>query len=167
MFQIKIDRREPIEAVTDPNLRLLLDYWRGKCAGRAMPSRVDIDPLEFRANLGRVHILDVLGPERFRFRIYGSAITNPDVRDMTGLTTQDYEDKNFAALVTAHYQECVDERAPVYRYVLGMLDGGPYEYFRLLLPLSTDGETVDKLLVAPLRVIIPVGLPTRGPFERG
>jgi hypothetical protein len=147
--------------MTNYRLRRLHEYWDGKRGGRAMPSRADIEPLEMREHLGRMHLLDVLEPNLFRFRLYGSGVTNPNVKDMTGRTTQDYEDTVFGAVVTRHYQECVDEKAPVYHEVIGTLAGAPYEYIRLTLPLSNDGVDVDMLLVSPHRVRVSIGLPTR------
>ena len=37
-----------------------LEYWRGKCDGRAMPARADIDPLEIPRLLPYVYLVDVL-----------------------------------------------------------------------------------------------------------
>lgn len=158
-FVLIEDRAEALDAIAAPRLRRLLDYWSGACAGRAMPARADIDPLGLREHMGRIHMLEVLGPGRFRFRIYGSGMTNPDVRDMTGLTTDDYEDKAFGALVTRHYKSCVEAKAPVYHCVLGELDALPYEYARLTLPLSSDGTSVDMLLASAHRIRVSKPLP--------
>lgn len=160
-FEVKSDRREALETITHPGVRLLLDYWLERRGARSMPSRADVDPIDLRDLLGRMHLLDVLGPRQFRYRVYGSRITNPDVRDMTGRTTMDYDDKAFAELVTTHLQECVDERAPVYRHIVGQLQDAPYEYYRLTLPLSADDRSVDMLIAAPVRISVPVGLPKR------
>lgn len=130
-----------------------------------MPTRADIDPLELREHLGRLHLLDVIGPNLFRFRLYGSGVTNPNVADMTGRTTQDYADTAFGALVTRHYQVCVAERAPVYHEVRGTLADEPYEYSRLTLPLSSDGVSVDMLLASPHRLHVSLNLPLRSFFS--
>ena len=121
-----------------------------------MPSWEDMDPVHLREHLGRLHLLDVLGPGQFRFRVYGSDVKNPDAQDMTGLTTRDYATVPFGELVTRHYQACVEAREPVYHEVAGSLDGLPYHFRRLTLPLSSDGESVDKLLASPLPIRIVV-----------
>ena len=166
MFCLTEDRREPLESISNDRLRRLLEYWRGKRGGRAMPSRADIDPLELGEHLGRLHLLDVIEANLFRFRVYGSEVTNPNLVDMTGRTTQDYADATFGAVVTRHYQACVEERAPVYHEVDGTLGGAPYEYSRLTLPLSSDGVSVDMLLASPHRVRVSLGLPSRDFFSR-
>ena len=166
MFRLIEDRREPLESMSNERLHRLLEYWRGKQAGRAMPSRADIDPLELREHLGRLHLLDVVGRDLFRFRVYGSAVTNPDMADMTGRTTRDYADAAFGAVVTRHYQTCVDEKAPVYHEVVATRDDAPCEYIRLTLPLSRDGIGVDMLLSSPHRLRVSLGLPPRHLFSR-
>lgn len=162
MFEIIEDYSEPLDAIAIPRLQRLVKYWADKCAGRKMPSRDDIDPLEMVEHMGRLHLLDVLGPRHFRYRLYGSAITNPGVRDMTSHTTLDYANKNFGEMVTRHYQACVDQKSPIFHYVLAKLRRERYEYYRLTLPLSNDGETVNMLLVSPHRLHIPVPLPRQG-----
>ncbi len=159
MFEIKSDRRVPLDGIGDPRLRRLLAYWVEKRAGRLMPSWSDLSLEDLAEHVSRLHVLDYEGPGRLRFRIYGGAVTNPEVRDMTGLTTQDYEDTRFGGLVTRHYQECVDRRLPICRHVVASLRGEPYEYFRLTLPLSDDARSVNMLMASPVRVTVPVPLP--------
>jgi len=156
------DRRVPLESIADERLCRLLEYWRGKRAGRPMPARTDIDPFELREHLGRLNLLDVDGPNLFRFRLYGSSVTNPDVMDMTGRTTQDYADTGFGAVVTRHYQMCVDEKAPVYHEVIGTLREAPYEFVRLIMPLSSDGTNVDMLFASPQPLRVSIELPSGG-----
>jgi hypothetical protein len=161
VFCLTEDRRVPLESMTNDRLRRLHEYWNGKRAGRAMPSRADIEPLEMVEHLGRMHLLDVVEPNLFRFRLYGSSVTNPNVKDMTGRTTRDYEDAAFGAVVTRHYQECVEEKAPVYHEVFGTLGEAPYEYVRLTLPLSSDDANVHMLLSSSHRLRVSLHLPSR------
>jgi len=166
LFCLTEDRRQPLELMTNDRLRRLYSYWCRKRGGRSMPSRDDIDPLEMREHLGRMHLLDVVEPNLFRFRLYGSSVTNPSVKDMTGRTTRDYEDAAFGAVVTRHYQECVDEKVPVYHEVIGTLGESPYEYVRLTLPLSRDDANVEMLLSSPHRLRVSLHLPSRDLFSR-
>ncbi|HVM77585.1 MAG TPA: PAS domain-containing protein [Stellaceae bacterium] len=147
-FVLLSDRRlDPALDPTPPALKVLYTYWLEKRRGQSMPSRRDIDTAEILANLGRVHLLEVEGPTTFRYRLYGSHVTNPDGTDMTGLTTRDYRDVDFGSLVTRHHAECVRERSPVCYEIRAKIGGDPYDYARLALPLSEDGERVDMILV--------------------
>lgn len=152
---ISEDRLDPEGGPVPESLVALHAYWLERCRGRAMPARADVDPADLRSNLGRVHLLDVEGPETFRYRVYGSRVTNPDAADMTGRTTLDYKDRNFAELVTRHYAECVGSRRPCCRAIRAALNDEPYEYTRLTLPLSDNGETVTMILVGTVRHTVP------------
>ena len=57
------DRPTPI---TDGRLQEALDYWRRKSAGKAMPRRVDIDPLDIPKLLPDVMLVEVLPSGRYR-----------------------------------------------------------------------------------------------------
>lgn len=82
-------------------------------------------------------------------------MTNPGRRDMRGLTTQDYEDGAFGALVTAHYAEGVSERIPVCRAVRAVVDGEVHDYVRVVAPFGLEGDTVEFLVIATERIAIP------------
>lgn len=147
-------------AVADiPNdkLRELLSYWRAQCCGRSMPCRCDIDPIAVRQNVGRMHLLEVEGPGQYRYRIYGSAVTNPDLSDMTGRTTRDYHDQDFARLVTSHMDEAFGAAAPTCYRIEALTDGKPYRYIRLILPLG-DMSQVTHLLVGTQRIEVHASL---------
>jgi hypothetical protein len=83
-----------------PALGTLHAYWVRKRGESSVPPRSAFDPTELRANAGRMHLLTIEGPDVFRYRVYGSRVTNPDAADMTGRTTQEYRDRAFGELVT-------------------------------------------------------------------
>ena len=165
MFGLISDRQLPIEALDDDRLVRLLEYWTGKKGDRIMPERSDIDPLELKEHMGQLHLIDVLGPNSFRYRIYGSRVTNPDLTDMTGKSASDYHDTAIAAMTTRHYQCCADARAPVFHHIVGEIELHRYEYKRLCLPLSKTGEDVDMILASPIRLVVPSALAATGRFE--
>lgn len=165
MFGLISDRQLPIEALDDDRLVRLLKYWTGKKGDRIMPGRSDIDPLELKEHMGQLHLIDVLGPDTFRYRIYGSRVTNPDMTDMTGKSASDYHDTAFASMTMRHYQCCVDARAPVFHHIVGEIQLHRYEYKRLCLPLSREGEQVDMILASPIRLVVPSALASTGRFE--
>ncbi len=96
MFQLEcsyiIDER-PLPA---PELETLRAYWSTLRVDDALPCLQDVDPYRVQVTPGRVHLVAVEEGWRFRFLHYGSRVTNPDARDMTGLTTEDYEDRRSA-----------------------------------------------------------------------
>ena len=140
------------EAPTRP-LAALVAYWE-QLAEDGLPSLAEADPDRLQVIPGRIHLVRVDGG-RFRFLHYGAAVTNPDARDMRGLTTHDYEDRAFADLVTAHYAEGVQARRPVCRAVRASVDGDLYDYVRVVAPFGLGAESVDFLVIATERIAIP------------
>lgn len=145
---------KPIDMREIPNERLrhLYAYWLDLGTGRSMPNWADFDPLAIPDNLGRMHLLVVERPGVFRYQIYGSGVTNPDRVDMTGRTTMDYADREFATMVTAHLSEVVKNRTPTCYRIGGDLNGQPYEYIRIALPLGDGRSEVSHLLVGTQRI---------------
>ncbi len=148
-------RIDPATGPLPPALGTLFSYWNRKRGKKPMPPRSAFDPTELRSNAGRMHLLSVEGPDVFRYRVYGSRVTNPDAADMTGRTTQDYRDRAFGELVTRHLGECARERAPVCYDIRATLDGSPYEYVRMALPFTENGTDVSHILVGTVRGTVP------------
>lgn len=135
--------------LSDPLLEEALLYWRGKGAGRPMPSRTDLDPVEIPKLLPHVMLIDVVAPGRYRFRLIGTAIadeqglnaTGSDVREvLKGVRLEDH--------ILALLDECVRERRALYSECLFFSsESGLVERHtkRLLLPLSRDGKSVNMI----------------------
>jgi hypothetical protein len=155
-FVLVTERR--VDPANDPlptQLAVLFSYWLRKRGDDPMPPRSAFDPSELRSNAGRMHLLVVEGPGVFRYRVYGSRVTNPDAADMTGRTTLEYRDRAFGELVTRHLRECVEERAPVCYDIRARFDEMPYEYIRISLPLSESRGEVSHILVGTVRGTVP------------
>ena len=152
------ETRAAADVVTDPQLRLLLDYWRSKKRGRAMPSRADIDPTELPGSLWpHLILLDVVHEgdlPRFRYRVLGSTFVHAFARNPTGeFIDEALPARNgYSEYVTGIYREIVAIKKPIYTENSFTLDGQVVPMFtrRLSLPLSADGETVNMALASAL-----------------
>lgn len=168
-FFVVEDNLIPLENLTEERLGRLLGYWNRKRENAALPVGACLEPIELAEHLTRLHILDVCGPHRFRYRLYGTKVTNPDLADMTDKLTTDYRDKAFGELVTKHLAECVAAATPICREIIAVKNGLPYAYRRLVLPWSNDGTRVSKLMVSPQRILVPQELDRstrKGEFAR-
>src|SRR5688572_14913414 len=68
-----------------PDSRLILNSWQGKCAGRIMPARSDIDPDEIRRYLPYITLVDVVADGRqYVYRLVGTQEVALRGRDPTG-----------------------------------------------------------------------------------
>src|SRR5690349_17666713 len=76
-----------VDAIPDERLRTLARYWFSRRSGDQVPSRADIDPLDFPALLPNIMLLDRVaenGHDRFRFRLSGTNIALHTGRELTG-----------------------------------------------------------------------------------
>jgi hypothetical protein len=138
-----------------PSTAAFFRYWDEKRRGRAMPSRADIDPLEMKPWLAGTALVDVtreppgsLRPYALRYRLVGTRPTLLRNRDVTGMRV---ESGYFGADVEAaleNYRLVIEQKTLVYDWDrTPSTDGFAHEAETLLLPLSSDGQTVDMVLV--------------------
>lgn len=141
----------PASPITDPRLAEALAYWRRKCAGRAMPGRADIDPIEIPKLLPHVMLVDVLGPGRYRYRLIGTENAAEHGINATGLDLENVlTGPDYRAHVLALYDECVAARRPLYSESLFLSPQGQMVERHtkvLFMPLSGDGESVGIVFV--------------------
>jgi len=146
-----------IAPVQDPGLARLYAYWDEKRGDRPFPSRADIDPLDFAYVLGNVILVDVLhAPLRFRIRLYGSNLAQRMNFDMTGRDLDDHPCPEFRARVARDWQQTVESRQITRKTIDEWLDDRRVRYESLRLPLSTDGRTIDMLLVAIVHLDVTI-----------
>lgn len=133
-----------------PGIRAIYRYWDGKRRGRRMPARSDFDPvLEVPRLLRHMILVDVHGnPLRLVYRLVGTGETEMRGDDPTGKdVTQNFFGKDLET-VLSNYNCVIENRSYLYRNDPVMRPGGWHVYSeRLFMPLSTDGEAVDMIMV--------------------
>jgi hypothetical protein len=143
--------------LSDPRLVALYGYWEAKRAGRSMPTRADIDPLEMKPWLGNLLLIDVIDEGRFTYRLYGTGFVNSFGRDMTGRSVDELPPEQ-QERVRADYQSVCASRQPrarLYTAAFEVPDPGVSSrqqtevvtWERLVLPLSDGNAEVTMLLV--------------------
>jgi len=129
-------------------LRRLLAYWHAKKGDRPAPTRAEIDPAEIKALLPHVGLVDVeRTPLRFRFRLAGTEIAKGYGEELTGRYLDEIDLNFHQHEILAEYVHTAESGEPscsVKDY--NRKDGHHIRYERLVLPLSSDGKTIDMLL---------------------
>ena len=137
-----------LSEIKDDSLRRLYLYWDRKRAGRRFPARRDIDPLDLAFVLGWVLLVDVAyDPMCFTFRVYGSELAARVDHDLTVKTADDHPMPPVREHIKAAWREVVTQAKPIHGSYTEMRGSEPIELETLRLPLSTDGTTIDMLLV--------------------
>jgi len=134
-------------------LRQLLAYWQERRGAREMPARGDLDPVDMKFILGRLVLFDVLHgdgagvPRRFRFRLAGVEYAERFGIEPTGLMLDEYPRINSRGYIHATLALTVDGRRPLTGCRQAIDTQHMRFYDTLYMPLSTDGTTVDMVLV--------------------
>ena len=127
-----------------------LAYWQRIRGSRAMPARADFSPADIPKLLPYVILMDVLrDPLDFRYRVVGTEIDRICARNYKGMKFSELPDKRDPNPIWRHHREAVEARAPVRRELSYVgPDGDVRRIEHCLMPLSSDGESVDHILVA-------------------
>jgi hypothetical protein len=124
------------------------ELWLAKCAGRTLPARADFDPAEMKNHLPGITLIDVVADaRRFVYRLVGTREVAMRDNDPTGKGVAEGYFGTTAEQSLAAYQAVVDKRAPCFerrRFVTP--DGRVGNEESVLLPLSSDGVTIDKII---------------------
>lgn len=124
-------------------------YWHSKCGDQAMPSRLDIDPVEMVGFLPNVALLDVQWqPIDFRYRVIGTAIDYHSSAAHTGEWVSEIPGRAPPSSVWDNLCRVAESGLPSDSSVPYV---GPHKDFvetaQITLPLSQEGIIVDMLLL--------------------
>lgn len=142
---------DPDLSISAEELRQGRDIWERMRAGREMPRCGDVDPLQMPARLlPHVLLADVEhgSPRRYRWRLIGTHITHILKRDRTGVYWDEaYPGEHYEELIRGP-QWVVENRKPLRITGTGKYFGSDWYHFESLnLPLSHDGELVDRIIM--------------------
>jgi hypothetical protein len=99
--------------------------------------------------MGWVSLIDVsYNPLRFRFRLHGTNLRGKNQGDLTGKYLEEHPIAAARDLMTASWREVIDRRAPTHGFYEQTVDGQLTSFEALRLPLSSDGQVINMLLVS-------------------
>lgn len=150
MFEdVTAEEIERLIQAAHPSIVAITAYWREKAGQRSMPSRADIDPVDLKAHLPGISLVDVVpDARRFVYRLVGTYQVAQRGADPTGRSVLD-----------AFYGADQEETVSVYEYVVRnkrpFCYSGPYnapdglieDEDIVFLPLSENDRDVNMVLV--------------------
>jgi hypothetical protein len=143
---------------TDPRLEAAYYYWRRKAAGRPMPARADIDPIEIPRLLPDVMLVDALPDGRYRYRLIGTENARAHGINAAGRYLDEVlPGPEYKKHVLGLYDECTHNRRALYSECLFLSPqrGSPERHTKVLfMPLSDDGERVNIVFVVQVFLYI-------------
>jgi hypothetical protein len=154
-----------LDEIREPELKEVFLYWLGKRSGRAVPLRGDIGPAGIDPrHLPHLFMYRKEANGRFRCILVGTEIVNVYHRDETGRYLDDIVLAPSRHSRLKLFARCVDEVLPLYYRGPALIHTRERRHLgRLLLPLSSSGETADYIfgmaLFGPVLDNLPPGLP--------
>ena len=130
-----------------PKLDALLQLWREHRWEDQLPAAADFDPLMLRPWAGNLVILDIGRDDEFVYAYYGDAFAAAFGGDQVGqpISALPAPQRN---ILKDEYERARTQRVPLSRIYTADFGKGFASWERLVLPLASDGKTVDKLMVA-------------------
>ncbi|MBT6094647.1 MAG: PAS domain-containing protein [Rhodospirillaceae bacterium] len=132
----------------DP-LRAIVTYWQAVRQDRFAPTWADFHLDELDPQLVPwCSVVDVVdGGSDFTYRFWGTARGALQRHDMTGKSVRDLSPPELAEAVIGEYAKMLKRRKPVwFSQDVIVDDERKFTYQYLRLPLSDDGETIDKIV---------------------
>ena len=138
--------------IEDAELQELYHYWRRKHRGDRLPGRTDINPIEIPGLLKNIAILEVSDDaEDLVFALAGSRIEAVHGRALKGVSLRQLQEEFEVSPSVRRYLDAVNSREPQFqRASLKEFGKEQWACRRLILPLSSDGERVDALLMGAM-----------------
>ncbi len=131
----------------------LYEYWSSKRPSGRLPGRQHLDPLEIPDLLFNLALIDVVredGQCRFRYRLAGTGIAERAGRDPTGKYFENLYNGDYLRKANAMYQGICQTGLPFTSSRRFPVGEEYLSYDRLILPLASDGRTVDMLVFLPV-----------------
>src|SRR5262245_53949282 len=159
---IMLDQSDPVapqadaaawspDSLTDchSSLRNLYEYWNARRGARSMPARSDLDPVDLKPILPVLLLIDIVADaRRYTYRQVGTREVEMRGNDPTGKAIQDAYYAESPEETARYLDRVVQTRAPVlYRGTYQPLSTRTQREDVLFLPLSTDGETVNMIMI--------------------
>lgn len=136
------------ELLPDTKLQRLYAYWQELHGDGCIPSRRDIDPVDIPDLLANIFLLDVVGDaEDFVFRLAGTLVEDAFSMSLRGKSIAEIQRRAGTEIPVAHHIEVARGGGPRYREGEMRVAGREHwKIQRLLLPLASDGQTIDVLI---------------------
>ncbi len=126
----------------------LIGIWDRLRGARKMPARCDFTPVDLKAHLGWIALIDVeYAPERYRFRLIGSDIAAGLSRDSTMQYLDKVYDPQFYETAVGSYRWILEHRKPLRAFgEMVHANKGHIRLEGLDLPFSSDGRVIDLIM---------------------
>ena len=152
-FLSPLQSREDFPQGCNARVVSIYDYWVARRAGRSMPRRTDVDPIDLPEHLPGLLLIDVEGENArgqgiYRYRVVGTREVLNRQFDPTGRLVEDGFFAKSKDDAIRSYDSVRYHRAAIFEKLsFRSKDGIPINEDSVMLPLSENGTDVSQILV--------------------
>lgn len=144
---VEVDRLIAAGMTMPPPLAALHRLWSEKRGARRAPARGDFDIFELRPWLGFLTLIDVIdGGRDYFYRVSGTNVTEFYGNDLTNRRLSEVE-PGIRAVVEPEYRRVIADARPLFVVRRPRVRRESARVARCLLPLSSDGRTIDQIFI--------------------
>jgi len=130
-----------------PELSSLCAFWHKQRPEGGLPLASDMEPADLRRWLPNLLIMHVQKDGSFFYSYYGRSLARAFGESRLGQTLADLPEA-VRDILRQEYEAVCRQRSPINRVYTATFNGVRQTWERVVLPLSSDGQAIDKLLVA-------------------
>lgn len=131
------------EQLRSPRIRRFADYWNARKAGRAVPSRQDIEPADLKELLPYMMVVEIEAePFRILYRLAGTRVVEMNGIELTGRYLDEFthDEATYADQGIAAYREAWQRQCPVFgSYDWPTPSGEKYLVEFAIFPVTQEG----------------------------
>lgn len=137
-----------VDQIESPRIGEFFEYWQSKCRDGLLPRRADIDVAEIPRLMPNILIADIeQDPFRVRYRLVGTKVVEATGFEFTGKYLDEITLPDDEGPFLESYRLASESKSAVLARITWHLDDDTTgEYDACFLPLSEDGDVVDKVL---------------------
>jgi CheY-like chemotaxis protein len=135
----------------NPVLRRAYEYWLEKAAGRRVPDRRDLDPVEIKDILPNLSIVEVgrmKGHVFHRYRLVGTRVVDALGYDPTNHMVEEFVENGHADFIRRLLRSVARTARPVYAASAFRSSTTGLATERVLLPLTRGSGTIKQIMIA-------------------
>ncbi|MEH6629485.1 MAG: PAS domain-containing protein [Halopseudomonas aestusnigri] len=122
----------------------LLKIWNDRKPAAGFPLKSEMNPVDYKFFLGRICILEIQqNPLDFIFRLYGSEISAASPEDLCGKSLLEGTPKEVYRRHFGEFESTFEAAIPQVWHVRYQAEES-YDYYRLILPFTKDGNPSAK-----------------------
>lgn len=134
--------------IEHPQLLALYEHWVRQCEDGKLPSRTHFNAVDLTSWLGHIMIIQPIDyAQDFLYKLHGTALVEIVGEDLTGQYLSSFKENDRRIHVAKQYRDVCQSGCPSYKSSDKPFEKNYKTIKKLILPIASDGKSVDTLIV--------------------